>query len=173
MTVRVVELTQDLVDEAARLHTRIWQVAYRGMVPDEALDALDWRTRRDEFATLLAHPLRVGWMAAVDQENRMRGHVRAGRAPAGHEPGVGELYLLYVDPDHWGTGLAQRLLGVGEGLMTEAGCDRGQLWTFEANRRSQAFYRANGWALDGRSMQDTSILPGHAITEVALTRTLS
>ena len=46
---RVVELTHDLVDEAARLHTRIWQVAYRGMVPDEALDALDWRIRRDEM----------------------------------------------------------------------------------------------------------------------------
>lgn len=30
------EVTIDQLDEIAQLHTRIWKVAYRGMVPDEA-----------------------------------------------------------------------------------------------------------------------------------------
>jgi hypothetical protein len=31
------------IESLARVHTRSWQTAYRGLFPDEFLDAMDWR----------------------------------------------------------------------------------------------------------------------------------
>jgi len=162
------EVTLDDLDEVARLHTRIWQVAYRDMVPDERLDLLDWRDRRAAFAPWFDGADPQGTWIAARVDDAIVGHVLAGPLSGRH----GELHLLYVAPEQWGTGLARELLAVGERILRRSGCETAELWTFEANERSQAFYQRHGWTIDGRSRVDEDILAGESITEIALHKAL-
>jgi GNAT superfamily N-acetyltransferase len=78
------------------------------------------------------------------------GDVGAG-TPAIGARAVGELYALYVTPEHWGT-------GAGHALMTEAldGLARDRLapvrlWVFTGNARARRFYERAGFHADGAS----------------------
>ena len=54
-----------------------------------------------------------------------------------------ELGLIYVLPAHYGNGLAQALLDAAIGTAL---C---MLWVASDNPRAHAFYRRNGFSLDG------------------------
>ena len=147
---RLREIERADLDEVAQLHTDIWKIAYRGMVPDTALDALEWTHRRDLFAPWFDDPMGT-WLVAIDDDGAVTGHVLAAPVPAPDfvesgeaETRHGELLLLYVAPDQWGTGLGAELLAAGERILRRHGCDTAELWTFESNERSQRFYNRHG-----------------------------
>jgi len=60
-----------------------------------------------------------------------------------------ELRALYVVPDSWGTGVAQRLLESVLDAMRDRGAGEAVLWVVEANGRARRFYEREGWMLDG------------------------
>jgi GNAT superfamily N-acetyltransferase len=69
---------------------------------------------------------------------------------AGREEGAdGELYAIYVHPDHWGTGIGRSLIEAGEARLRELGHREAVLWVLEDNPRARRFYEAAGWATDG------------------------
>ncbi|MGG5257326.1 GNAT family N-acetyltransferase [Phycicoccus avicenniae] len=71
-----------------------------------------------------------------------------------------ELWGLYVARDHLGTGLGQE-------LVEWAVADRpAELWVAEGNERAIAFYRRNGFALDGTSAVGT----GFPLAELRMVR---
>jgi GNAT superfamily N-acetyltransferase len=67
-----------------------------------------------------------------------------------HDPDAeGELYTIYVSPDHWGTGVGRALIEAAEGRMRELGYGRVVLWVEDRNARAHRFYEAAGWTADG------------------------
>jgi GNAT superfamily N-acetyltransferase len=60
-----------------------------------------------------------------------------------------ELRALYVVPDAWGTGVAQRLMESALDAMRKRGAVEAVLWVVEANGRARRFYEREGWTLDG------------------------
>ena len=87
-------------------------------------------------------------------------------------PGVGELWGLYVDPDHWGTGAADALVhGVLSGLAA-GGFQRATLWVLQDNPRARTFYRKSRFADTGRSRLRDFGDAGSA-TEVEMVRPLA
>jgi GNAT superfamily N-acetyltransferase len=66
-------------------------------------------------------------------------------------PGLAHLWMLFVHPDHWGTGLAAELLGWAEAGMSAAAYDAARLWTPTAHDRARAFYARCGWRPSGRA----------------------
>jgi ribosomal protein S18 acetylase RimI-like enzyme len=125
----------------ARLAT--WRVAYRGIVPDDYLDALTLTPER-----LAAIEERFDEGRAVTYVATDAGQVvgMAVRGPSRDEDRLGEeeLWALYVLPACWGGSAAQALWDETMPFTS--------LWVLEDNARAQAFYARNGFAPDGHRM---------------------
>lgn len=144
--------------ELARVHVESWQSAYRGIFPADFLRDLDVERRRLWFESRIegGHGLLVA---------------DAGGLPVGFcifgdstEPGWGEVYAIYVHPDHWGSGHGAALLSAAEEALAEQGLDRALLWVLEKNQQARAFYERSGWVL-GRQFKLEEI-GGTQVTEV-------
>jgi GNAT superfamily N-acetyltransferase len=57
-----------------------------------------------------------------------------------------DIQALYLTPSHRSCGIGQELLDAAKLQVRELG-----LWTFQANKRAQAFYRRNGFVEDKRT----------------------
>src|SRR5213595_1956420 len=60
----------------------------------------------------------------------------------------GELYAIYVDPEHWGTGVGRKLIHAAETQLRVLAHRDVVLWVFEDNPCARRFYEAAGWQLD-------------------------
>jgi ribosomal protein S18 acetylase RimI-like enzyme len=124
--------------EAVRIAA--WQVAYRGVVPEEVLDALavteervaHLQARYDEGAA-------TTWVALDGDE--VIGMAVVGPSRDEDREGDPELYALYVLPSHWGSGAGQALWDAGQPFTS--------LWVLQDNPRARAFYERNGFRATG------------------------
>ncbi|MGH8160887.1 MAG: GNAT family N-acetyltransferase [Gammaproteobacteria bacterium] len=132
----------------ARVHVRAWQVAYRGLMPDEYLDALspEDRARRYDFTGL--DPTRPKSLVAVD-EDAILGFATVSAARDEDAAGEGELCALYVEPDWWGRGVGRALGPAARSELYGLGFRKAMLWVVSGNARAQRFYQADGWTPDG------------------------
>lgn len=123
----------------ADLHHRCWLEGYVGLVPAGVLERLDVQDRLQAWTQKLdegAHPTTV----LVDEHDRAIALVRVEGST---------IVAVYVDPDHWGSGLGHRLVQEGERLLREAGVRDADLWTLVGNERAVALYESEGWQRDG------------------------
>lgn len=65
--------------------------------------------------------------------------------PSRDELGVASLWLLFVEPQAWGTGLGRRLLQTAERSMRDAAFHEAELSVAVANVRARRFYARNRW----------------------------
>jgi GNAT superfamily N-acetyltransferase len=131
--------TSEEAEAVARVQVRTWQVAYSHIFPPERLAGLCaqdhaqmWRRHR---------PL------VAEVEGDIVGFASVG--PSRDSDGDGELYAIYVDPDHWGTGVGRKLMRAAEERLRELGHRDAFLWVFEDNPRARRFYEAAGWDFEG------------------------
>jgi GNAT superfamily N-acetyltransferase len=71
-----------------------------------------------------------------------------GVGPSRDEPGEGELYAIYLDPAHFGTGVGRALMQAAVGRLRELGYAEATLWVLDGNVRAERFYRLAGWRRD-------------------------
>jgi ribosomal protein S18 acetylase RimI-like enzyme len=64
-------------------------------------------------------------------------------------PGEGEMYLLFVHPEHAGRGVGRALLDAAHEALRSAGCREAFLYTHQENKRAIAVYEAAGYRRDG------------------------
>jgi len=136
---------QQDVPALARVFVRCWRDAYRGVVADEIVDALDaaeeerrWSGLVDEHRVLVAREegVAVGMVRfGADEDEPLRGHV----------------FSLYVDPRASGAGVGRALLARAVEELAAEGFASATLWVFSANERALRFYRAAGWRETGRT----------------------
>jgi GNAT superfamily N-acetyltransferase len=62
---------------------------------------------------------------------------------------------LYVVPERWGTGLAEKLHDMAVEIARELGSVRFHLWVLEENARARRFYERRGW----RENRQTRVVP--------------
>ncbi|MGH3715848.1 MAG: GNAT family N-acetyltransferase [Micromonosporaceae bacterium] len=150
-------------DGLARVHVASWQAGYRDLMAPEFLAAQDpevrARQRRDSWHDPDYAHVR-GFVAvnggAVDGDDIV-GFVNYGPYRSSHERGWaavdpnggGEVYALYVHPDHWGAGVGGTLLDAAVTDLRETGETPVRIWTLVGNDRALRFYQARGFALDG------------------------
>lgn len=133
--------TQSDAGALGRIHIETWQIAYAGMFPSEFLAGLDLSARVKWFQRNIKQHRPV---LVADEGEGAVGFCFAGDSS---EPGWGEVYAIYVHPDHWGQGHGRDLLIAAEDLIRSAGLDRGLLWVLEPNRAAREFYESQGWVL--------------------------
>lgn len=125
----------------AGVQVETWRHAYRGILADDYLDAMDpsgrdrwWRRRIEQGATVLV----------AEAGDGLAGFCWVG--PSGDE-GWGEVYAIYVHPERWGKGHGRRLIRAGESSLRRSGFSRALLWVLEENRRARDFYERQGWRM--------------------------
>ena len=84
--------------------------------------------------------------------------------------GLGELFAMNVDPEHWGRGHGSALLNHAVGALAKLGFSEAVLWTGALNHRAQSIYRRHGWDFDGGA-KDGDVL-GMIVNEVRFRRLL-
>ena len=156
--------------EIARVHVRSWQVAYRGLIDDDFLDGLrpEQRAGIYEFGAVAAGETET-IVAAVEGE--IVGFSAFGPCRDEDAEGAGEIYALYVDPEHAGAGVGRALLLESRRRLGEAGFDDGVLWVLLGNESAERFYAADGWRRDGASREEDPY--GPSVTVRRFRRSLS
>jgi GNAT superfamily N-acetyltransferase len=133
-----------------------WRQAYRGLVPDEALEALSIDQRSAGFEEMLAGSELNGcrgWLAHM--AGAPIGFVLCGPARDLPDcPGAGEVYAVYVLKPYWGTGTGRELLAQAVQHLDGLGCPQIVLWVLEANARARRFYERGGFSPDGARKPD-------------------
>ena len=102
-------------------------------------------------------------LVATDHAGRILGYAAA-------HPADGELFLLFVHPDHGGRGIGRTLLSAAHDALRAAGCEEAFLFTHEQNERALAVYASAGYRPDGSDR--VSDFEGTAIRELRLVKRL-
>jgi len=139
--------------DVARVHVHSWRVGYEGLIPREILDQIrqEDRAARYEFERRdESSPLTI--VASADRE--IVGFATLGSSRDPEYPNEGEIFALYVDPDHWGHGVGRALMRNARRTLRQRTCVRAHLWVLEGNLRATRFYEADGWTCDGRLRTD-------------------
>jgi len=126
-----------------------WRTAYRGIVPNSALDNLDAARGEESFRRFLASG--DGETYVVEHEGRSVGFVTVGPCrDRDLDPSTtGEIWGIYVSPDRWGRGIGTWACHEAEARLSVRGARTAVLWTFEGNDAARRFYESRGFALDG------------------------
>lgn len=137
-------------DVLGALHVAIWRQTYDGLMPAEALAALDVDQRVAMWQRWLADDASPAALGAFDAStDSLAGWVTVGHPRDDDAPAPEELWVLNVERAHQGTGLAHAM------LRRALGDRPAYLWVVEGNDRAIAFYRRHGFELDGgRAEQD-------------------
>ena len=155
----------------AAVHVGTWQVAYRGLLPDEHLDALDVARWRAGWQRLLTgeRPRSATLVAVADE--RVVGFVDV--VPSRDDdaaPDTGEVTSIYVLPTGWGTGAGRALMAAAVESLRSEGFRAVTLWVLRDNERARRFYERAGWSLDSAAKDD--VVAGAPVTEVRYRREL-
>ena len=145
----------DDAEAMGRVHVAAWQAAYAGIMPDAFLAGLD--------------PVQRGadWRAAIERDpdpadgRRLVGLLEGEvsgiafvRSDRDGEPGVGEVVLINLAPDAFGTGLAAVLFAECVDELRRCGFTEAILWVAAGNARAIRFYEREGWHADGGEKTD-------------------
>jgi len=178
----VLEIRDARLDDADAMcdaHVEAWRVGYRGIVPDDILDAeafeqvrrTGWRSERwrnFERSELLA--------AVVDE--CVVGFAHIGPERSKDSIGErGEVYGFYLHPDAWGSGTASALMQESEARLRHSGFGEAVLWCLRDNGRGRGFYEKAGWAWSGEEStfelaRDRDTRPVVSLPEVQYRRDL-
>ena len=153
----------------APVHVRSWQVAYRGLLPDEYLARLHAEDRAPRYDFTHGDPLKPRTIVAADGAD-IRGFATTMPARDKDLAGYGELCALYVDPEDWGRGVGVALINAARELLVEAEFRNALLWVLAGNVRAMRFYERDGWSADGDSRTD--VVWGATVNEVRYRREL-
>lgn len=141
------------------VHIRTWQVAYKGLLPDDLLASLDGqrlgRIQRWQRSIQAPESPRHRVLVA-ESDGRIVGFAGLGptRDPDA-EADTGEVYAIYVHPDLWDWGVGRELFARATSLLLEFGFRAASLWVLDTNERARRFYERAGWRTDGATKSET------------------
>lgn len=132
-----------------------WRHAYRGILPDATLDGIDIAAGAERLRGAIARraPGSRLLQLVLELEGRVEGWLAQGpyrEDGAEPEPGIGELWALYVQPRRIGQGHGRALLEVAQAAARQAGFHELRLWVLEENGLGRRFYERQGFEQDGR-----------------------
>jgi ribosomal protein S18 acetylase RimI-like enzyme len=147
----------------ARVQVVTWRHAYKGIVADATLAAMSVERSTANWQRGLSRPESVGLVALVD--DAVVGFAVGGLQRDETLPDYdGELYALYVLPQHQGRGIGRELVRQFAAALHEAEYKAMVIWVLKDNVAGRAFYERIG----GRYLREKPILIGEqTLQEVA------
>jgi ribosomal protein S18 acetylase RimI-like enzyme len=155
--VAVVVRPAELEDAAgiARVHVAGWQVGYAGLLPPEYLTGLSVEERAGRWRTILGDQSAAGTTLVAELGGAIIGFASVGPSRDDDAaPDTGELWGIYVHPEHWRTGAGHALHEDALQELRAAGATTASLWVLQGNQRAIGFYERHGWTADGATKTD-------------------
>jgi ribosomal protein S18 acetylase RimI-like enzyme len=137
----------------AVVHVESWRVGYRGLLGAEVLATLSVADRERAWRRRLVEQEAMGRRVAVAVDGgSVVGFVASGPSREDEaEAATGEIYAIYVHPDHWSRGAGRALMRSAVNHLAVAGSTEAFLWVLAGNKRAKRFYELAGWSWDGRT----------------------
>jgi GNAT superfamily N-acetyltransferase len=121
--------------EIAHIHVVAWQAAYRDIVPQSFLDALDVNSRAELWNTWLQHEDAHIYVATVDE--RISGFIGGGKLREAIGESIrefdAELYAIYLLPSVKGQGIGKLLIRELAKVLDARGFRRMAVWVLAEN----------------------------------------
>jgi GNAT superfamily N-acetyltransferase len=135
----------------AALHIASWHAAYRGLMPDEVLDALTIAKRERDWQGWLADGGERVHTLVVEREGEIEAFctLELPSKEKDESDTVAGIPAIYAHPSAFGRGAGPALLDEAIDAMRGRGYGQAILWMLEGNRRAEAFYERLGWHRDG------------------------
>lgn len=135
------QATGDDIEGVQRVARRAWTAAYEDIVGRAEIDACmrEWYSR--EFLEERLDASDLGYFVAVT-DKEVVGYASAGPRKGDSE---GQLFTIYVDPDHWGEGVGTELLAAATDHLAMLGMERMRVEVFAENDVGNAFYQTHGF----------------------------
>lgn len=151
----------------ADVHTAASRAAYAGIMPEWYLNrpqpespARRWRNilQAEQQQPPLPEPPNDGarTLVAHDAVGRIAGVSMIGPARDEALRQAGELWMIYVHPSAWGTGVAVALHDRSLQYLRHWRYDEAILWVASDNARARHFYQRHGWRVDSEPAIDDS-----------------
>lgn len=158
----------------AGVHHASFLTAYRGIMPDWYLDRPRDPDSVERWTGILTaeqaeppwpqQPEGVRTLVAEDGSGEVGGVSAIGRPRMEGMQADAELWMLYVHPSRWGSGLAATLHRRSLDFLRGWGHAQAMLWAATDNARARRFYEREGWYIAGEPIVDDS--RGFALSEV-------
>ncbi|TYB30461.1 MAG: GNAT family N-acetyltransferase [Candidatus Mcinerneyibacterium aminivorans] len=138
-------------EDAGRLgyiHSRSWQKAYKGIVPDEILSNFTPEKRAVKFHDYVENE--YGDTAVFLLKGEIIGFITLEESRDDDLNDFwGEIWGIYFDPDYWNKGYGSILLNWGIEELKNRGYRHLLLWVLKQNDSAIKFYEKFGFASDG------------------------
>jgi GNAT superfamily N-acetyltransferase len=135
----------------SRIDVETWRTTYAGMLPDRVLLRLDARQRARQWAQFIMN--RPGdTIAALDEAGAVLGFGSCGPQRECDLPYGGEVFTLYVEPDHQGQGVGRQLLMALFQRLIRCGFYSGLLWVLAGNPSRFFYERVGGHLIGARKL---------------------
>lgn len=163
----------DDAGEIADVQARSREAAYRGLVPDEAIEQMvGGRTARTERirALLDAADEPRHFFVAIEGIDIVGMAVTSPSRDPDATSETGELVSIYLAPEAVGRGIGRALHDAAMADLRDRGFTEATLWVLRENERARRFYEAARWTCDGATKEEHS-WPGGVLHEVRYRRT--
>ena len=148
----------------AGVHVESWRTTYPGIVPDEVLAGLDVADRETRWRGILDSAGDDFTYVAEIQEGVILGFAGGGPERSGDPLYRGELYAMYLLPEHQLRGIGRQLTAAVASRLLAEGMRSMLIWVLTENMAARRFYEALG----GEYVREQQIEIGEAsLTEVA------
>lgn len=154
------------VDDIAAVQLRAWRHDFANLLPASALASLNVDDLAFEWGrALLASDAHRVFVAVAQGSGDVVGAASVGPASDADLEGrpVGEIGVLFVDPDHQRSGHGSRLMHACVDMMRGAGLTECVTWVVLDDAPRRAFFASAGWGPDSsyRDLQmGTEVLDG-------------
>lgn len=154
----------------AQIHASSSHAAYEGLVPEAQLQAMpiEKRTAFWKDAIEYSEP-QVHVAVDGDEVLGFVGFDRS-RDPK-TKPTVGEIWAIYVERSHWGTGMGLALWDAARDGLEEEGCTSVTLWVPISNDRAMRFHELAGFKREMNTAR-TAVVGGVKLEEIRLARSV-
>lgn len=127
----------------AHILVKSWQVAYRGIMPDELLGSISVKQREEGWR----HHLNTSGEAYLLRSSDTVGVIEISdfRDAIPDFFGWGEIPVIYLSPEYYGLGLGTGLMQFALALLAQRGRENVGIWVLEKNIRAIGFYQKHGF----------------------------
>jgi GNAT superfamily N-acetyltransferase len=152
----------------AEVHAEAARAAYTGILPDEQLRALAPSTREAKWREAIEFSEPQVQVAVLGDE--VVGFVGYDRSRDAKTPSTtGEIWAIYVKPEHWGKGVGVALWDAARDGLEEEGCTLVSIWIPLRNDRAMRFHELAGFKREMKTAKTTA-LGSVKIEEIRLKR---
>ncbi len=143
-TVRIRPARPADAEGIAAVHVEAWRSAYPGLVPSNVLLRLSRRAQAREWTAQLSRRSFAEWVVVAELANgTVIGFGSCGEARVTGLPQAGEIYTLYVSPEHQDQGVGGAMLLRLFEMLIDRGLTSALVWVLAQNP-SRFFYEAMG-----------------------------